>query len=99
MKTLLRFLILATITLTGLMGCVAQPDYRLVEDVNRGELGRARQYLKDKLGDDLRPEDSASAAHPDRDFVLNRMRLGFVTLGDGYAPSVPTAWDEVFAIL
>jgi tetratricopeptide (TPR) repeat protein len=94
-----RMHILAIVLSTGLAGCVAKPDTLLVDTVYRGRHGVARQYLKDKLGKGGGLESGASAKKPDRNYALDRMRLGLTTLADGYAPEIHSAWDQVYQIL
>lgn len=94
-----RKALIATFLVIGLTGCVAEPDVRLVDMVYRGEHGVARQYLRDGLAKDGKPAAGSSQDKPDRNFALDRMRLGLVTLADGYAPQVHSAWDQVYQIL
>ena len=80
-------------------GCVAAPDAGLVVPVYRGEHGVARQHLKSRLGKGGGLTPAASVEKPDRNFVLERMRLGLTTIADGYAPELYSAWDEVYQVL
>lgn len=80
---------LGLLILLSLVACTAQPDAMLVDTFYRGELGTARVYMQNNLSKDRN----------DRDYLLDRMRLGIVALGDGYPQVAGPVLDEVYDVL
>lgn len=77
-------------------GCMARPEARLVETFETGELGSAREFMNGRVSS---LKVVATGEKPDRDYVLEWMRTGMVTLADGYSLPGHSAWDRVYAIL
>lgn len=82
-----------------LTGCVAQPETELMHHYYAGEHGKARRFMQSKFPDGvIHIDNSASRDKPDRNYVLNYMRLALTTTADGYCtPDSP--WDNVRGIL
>lgn len=82
------------------VGCVAQPDAKLVKQVEQGEFGEARVYLAEKVAQQTPEpgEASESSKNWDRDHLLNRLRLLMVTLADGYPHALDEMAKDTFAI-
>ncbi len=78
---------------------MARPDEVLIANYYRGDFGVARERVKQRLAERSGLERGATADDPDRDYVLDRMRLGLTTLADGYASEHWTAWDQVYETL
>lgn len=90
--------LLSILALISLMswGCVAKPDANLTKAFYSGQIGAGRAYQRGKV--DLNV--TGQTTNPSRDFALNWMRLGMVTLGDGYAPEHPnSAWNNLYNML
>lgn len=92
----LALLLAATLLLSA---CTAQPDPTLVESVYRADYGHARQFMKDKIARSGEPLSARTPKNPGRDYALDRMRLGLLTLADGYAPEIGGAWDSLYRVL
>jgi hypothetical protein len=77
-----------------------KPDQIVVDHVFSGDLGTARVKLADVV-ERKYPVVSAATIKKDgsRDFILDYMRLGVVTLSDGYAPQSGSAWDTIYAAM
>ncbi len=90
--------LVATLAIS-LSACVAQPEPTLVAAVYRADYGAARQSMKDKIARSSEPLTSRTPKNPSRDYALDRMRLGLLTLADGYAPQIGSAWDDLYQIL
>lgn len=73
-------------------GCSATPDYRLMDNLRRGDLGAARVSLQQRVRADQSPKS-------DRDYMLDRMRLAIVAMSDGYPAVARGAIDEMFDVL
>ncbi|MCC7146231.1 MAG: hypothetical protein IT443_07270 [Phycisphaeraceae bacterium] len=71
------------------LGCTVPPDPVLVSWTYRGEYGRARVYMQKNL----------SKKKGDRDYLLDRMRLGVVSMADGCDFVADAAWEEVYEVL
>ncbi|MBI1337283.1 MAG: hypothetical protein GC164_10020 [Phycisphaera sp.] len=92
--------LLGVVALVSLMswGCVAKPDVNLIRTYYSGEMGLGRDYQRKHV--DLKVNPKSTAQNPDRNYALNWMRLGMVTLGDGYAPDHPNAaWNNLYDLL
>lgn len=88
--------VVAMIALSMLAGCVAKPDVKLTNTVYRGEFGKARVYMAEKVARQPPPKAGAKSKHYDRDYQLNRLRLLMIALADGYPRSVENLAQEVF---
>lgn len=71
-----------------LAGC-QQPMKTPVALIGSGEYGHARMQLRKKMADN--PSD--------RRYLLDRMRVGVLTLADGYPQSAQTVFEEVYEVL
>ena len=85
--------LLAILIALLIQGCVAKPDTNLMASFNEGQMGRAREALRSKI--DLNKPSS----NPDKDYVLQRLRLGIVTLADGYAYEGSSPLDRVYELV
>lgn len=70
-------------------GCVAQPDRQLLRELDDGEFGRARVRLQDNVSNDRN----------DRNYMLDRLKLGIVALADGVPVAAEQPLEEVYRIL
>ncbi|MFW6060515.1 MAG: hypothetical protein ACODAQ_10045 [Phycisphaeraceae bacterium] len=83
-----RFLPLLALLAAALAGCGTkmQTPY---QSLALGEFDDARLEMRDKLTDD----------RGDRRYLLDRMRLGALTLADGYPQSAQTVYEQVYDVL
>lgn len=72
-------------TLAG--GC--GPDTKVLEYVRQGEYGQARQYVAGNMTEQKN----------DRNYMLDRMALGIVTLADGLPDAATPTFDEIYETL
>ena len=70
------------------LGCQPQP-VDVSHWVVQGEYGRAREEVRQNLVDD----------RSDRMYLLDRMRLGILTLDDGYPRSAQNVFSDIYEIL
>ncbi|MEX2214787.1 MAG: hypothetical protein WD768_11695 [Phycisphaeraceae bacterium] len=82
--------------IVGLTGCMAKPDVELTKTFQTGEFGTARAYMVEKTA---KLKVLGEKDKPDRNYGLEWMRTGMVTLADGYAPEGFSAWDRVYYML
>lgn len=82
-------LLVALTALTTLPGCHADRTLDVTPLVVQGEYGRARIYIRDHL----------THKRDKREYMLDRMQLGVLTLADGYAQSADVVFEEVYDIL
>lgn len=85
--------------ITGLLlastGCLAKPDVAVTQSFTTGQFGRARMSLYRRLP----AEPAGSKKKPDRNYVLQRMRLAVMTLADGYPDAAGQFLEQVYEIL
>jgi tetratricopeptide (TPR) repeat protein len=73
--------------LVAMSGCASPPtDHKLMELVSAGEHGRARVHVLVNLTEDER----------DRNYLLDRFRLGIASLADGVPASGELAFEEAY---
>ena len=77
------------IVLGALTGCQSQSPADAMIWVAWGEYGKARQVVREQLVND----------HSDRMYLLDRMRLGILTLDDGYPRSAQTVFTQIYETL
>jgi tetratricopeptide (TPR) repeat protein len=70
-------------------GCTAKPDTTVVNTFETAEYGRARETLLGNLTED----------RSDRNYVLDRMRLGLLATADGLPDSAERAFEPVYSML
>ena len=81
----------ASVVLAGVLAALGcqQPMRTPVSLIDRGEYGRARTELRRQVVDD----------RSSRRYLLDRMRVGVLTLADGYPQSSQTVFEEVYDVL
>ena len=84
----LRVALLAVLVFT-LTACQKNRNLDVTSFVINGEYGQARSYIHRNLEKNRR----------EREYMLDRMQLGILTLADGYPRSAGTVFDEVYDIL
>ncbi len=72
----------------GVVGCAPRPQ-PVGHWMVRGELGRARVAVSEQLTED----------RADRMYLLDRMRLGILTLADGYPHAAGRVFEQVYEVL
>lgn len=88
----------ASLLACGLMlaaaGCTAAPNQKVVSTFTTGEFGRTRVELQEKL-----PKKPARGRNIDRDYLLGHLRVGVLTLVDGYPDGASGVLDRVYDVL
>ena len=72
-----------------LPACHVDRTLDVTGSVTRGDYGQARMFVRNNLHQNRR----------DREFLLDRMQLGVLTLADGHAKSAQGVFEEVYEVL
>ncbi len=72
-----------------LPGCHTDRTLDVTGSVVRGDYGQARMFVRNNLHNNRR----------DREYLLDRMQLGVLTLADGHAKSAQGVFEEVYEVL
>lgn len=90
---------LAALVAMALLGGCSSSSY--VREYYDNEFGACRVELMTKIG--LQSDGTlgmlAPDEAPDRNYILDRMRLALAMLADGYSPEVGSPWDDVYVVL
>ncbi|MCB9867879.1 MAG: hypothetical protein H6816_14735 [Phycisphaerales bacterium] len=73
----------------GLAVCGCGPDTKVLEYVRQGEYGEGRAYVAENMTD----------KKSDRNYMLDRMALGIVTLADGMPDAATPTVDQIYETL
>lgn len=73
----------------ALGGCVAEPNERLMYWMRTGQYEQATAYMR----------EHQTRKRGDRDYLLDRMRLGLAALAAGDRQTADEAWEEVYELL
>jgi len=85
----LSFLPLLLLLLLVLTGCHVDRTLDVTSSVIAGEYGKARTYVRKNLNKD----------RSDREYLLDRMMLGILTVADGHPYSAQVTFEEVYETL
>lgn len=79
----------ALLAIFALAGCQAPMRHTPSYLLEQGEFGAARQAIRSNLTKD----------RSDRQYLLDRMKLGIITLADGYPSAAQVTFEEVYDVL
>lgn len=73
----------------GLFGCTAPPDASVVSTYRTGEYGIVRTKLQPNM----------QTKRSDRNYLLDRVRVGMLTLADGYPEGAQQIFNQIYDLL
>lgn len=78
----------------SMTGCVRAPEANVTATYVTGDFGKARVALHDKL-----PQKPVGKGKVDRDYMLGYLRVGVLTMADGYPLGVSPVFERVYELL
>lgn len=92
--SLMAFMTLMSSMLVTTVGCVRAPEANVTATFVTGDFGRARVTLHEKL-----PQKPVGKGKVDRDYMLGYLRVGVLTMADGYPLGVSPVFERVYDLL